>query len=353
MKALHECGFPTPKPVDANRHAILMSYLDAHTMCKVTSLEHTEKVYHECMDMIVKFAEHGLIHSDFNEFNLMIDDDHNLFVIDFPQMVSTDHVDAEFYFNRDLECIRTIFRRRYGYESDRDHKLEDIEVKRHVDQEVQASGFYKWAKVKRKEMRQLEQVMDQKKKEEIEREEENEDSEEEEDYSEGNGEEEQEEEDGQEEVEEDDQEEEANHDLPDEADAQEEMVEEIVENEEKEPEQEEIEIPGTEKIASKEENLGLEAGDTDPEQQAAPAQVQEQVPEGDYKEIESAQETKATEEMTENSGPAPLTAAQREEKERRFIQKALRRKFKKKKKFKVNKNKPKQKEEMRRDIMFF
>jgi len=33
--------------------------------------------------------KHGLIHSDFNEFNLIIGDDEKMTIIDFPQMVST------------------------------------------------------------------------------------------------------------------------------------------------------------------------------------------------------------------------------------------------------------------------
>jgi len=47
------------------------------------------------MDLIVKLANHGLIHSDFNEFNLMINDKCEPILIDFPQMVSTSHKNAE------------------------------------------------------------------------------------------------------------------------------------------------------------------------------------------------------------------------------------------------------------------
>jgi len=70
------------------------------------------------MDLIVRFAHSGLIHGDFNEFNILIRRDNGEpVVIDFPQMVSTQHVNAEWYFNRDVECIRTFFRRRFRYES--------------------------------------------------------------------------------------------------------------------------------------------------------------------------------------------------------------------------------------------
>lgn len=63
--------------------------------------------------MIIRFAEHGLVHGDFNEFNLMINEDEHVTVIDFPQMVSTSHENAQFYFARDVKCIQTFFTKRF------------------------------------------------------------------------------------------------------------------------------------------------------------------------------------------------------------------------------------------------
>jgi RIO kinase 2 len=48
------------------------------------------------MDLIVRFAHAGLIHGDFNEFNILIlRTTGEPIVIDFPQMVSTSHKNAE------------------------------------------------------------------------------------------------------------------------------------------------------------------------------------------------------------------------------------------------------------------
>ena len=52
-------------------------------------------VYNECMELIVKLANHGVIHGDFNEFNLMLDGQDRVTMYDFPQMVSTSHPNAE------------------------------------------------------------------------------------------------------------------------------------------------------------------------------------------------------------------------------------------------------------------
>ena len=50
------------------------------------------------MDLIVRFAKAGLIHGDFNEFNILITrETGEAVVIDFPQMVSTSHPNAEWY----------------------------------------------------------------------------------------------------------------------------------------------------------------------------------------------------------------------------------------------------------------
>jgi RIO kinase 2 len=54
------------------------------------------KLYSELMDLIVRFAHAGLIHGDFNEFNILINrETGDAVVIDFPQMVSTSHENAE------------------------------------------------------------------------------------------------------------------------------------------------------------------------------------------------------------------------------------------------------------------
>lgn len=47
------------------------------------------------MDLIVRLAQYGLIHGDFNEFNILIKPNGDPILIDFPQMVSTSHPNAE------------------------------------------------------------------------------------------------------------------------------------------------------------------------------------------------------------------------------------------------------------------
>ncbi|NWU72219.1 RIOK2 kinase, partial [Pterocles burchelli] len=143
MKALHDRKFPVPKPVDYNRHAVVMELIDGYPLCQVHQMEDPASVYSELMDLIVKLANHGLIHGDFNEFNLILDNYDHVTMIDFPQMISTSHANAEWYFDRDVNCIKEFFKKRFNYESELFPAFKDIRREYSLDREIAASGYTK------------------------------------------------------------------------------------------------------------------------------------------------------------------------------------------------------------------
>lgn len=141
MRALYDNGFSVPVPYDCNRHCVLMSCVRGYPFGQVSSLRHVSNVYSQLMDMIIRLAEYGLIHCDFNEFNLLIDDDEVLTMIDFPQMVSTSHANAAEYFARDVQCIQTYFAKKFGYLDGEMPVFDmDTERKHDLDVELHASG---------------------------------------------------------------------------------------------------------------------------------------------------------------------------------------------------------------------
>jgi RIO kinase 2 len=67
-------------------------------------------------------------------------------VIDFPQMVSTSHPNAQFYFGRDVECIQRYFTKKHKLHFEGVPILEnDIERKLDLDTEIKASGCFNTA----------------------------------------------------------------------------------------------------------------------------------------------------------------------------------------------------------------
>ena len=78
MQILHEHGFPVPVPIDHARHTIVMSYEEAYPLRQIAVLpiEHVRHLYVSLMELIVRLARVGLIHGDFNEFNILVKEIH-------------------------------------------------------------------------------------------------------------------------------------------------------------------------------------------------------------------------------------------------------------------------------------
>lgn len=147
LKALYDRGFPTPTPIDCNRHAICMSLVDGCPLNQVRRLANSKDAYETSMSIVVRLAEYGLVHCDFNEFNIMIGHDGKITMIDFPQMISTSHPNAADLFDRDVHGLVKFFSRLQGgaYTPDRIPRLKDIVADEFIqlDDDVEASGFRK------------------------------------------------------------------------------------------------------------------------------------------------------------------------------------------------------------------
>jgi RIO kinase 2 len=190
MKALHDIGrYTTPIPIAYNRHVVVMSLVHGIPLYQLhsKSIQHEEQVqsiYTQAVTYLLSLVQnHGLIHCDFNEYNLLVDlsggvqsrvsapDDpyvrHSgiqsvvtnqqsvgmlskpaweqalldedgqegqdqvsnlpkilpqsglpvpvVTLIDFPQMISIHHVNAQEYFERDLACLQKFFAQKLGY----------------------------------------------------------------------------------------------------------------------------------------------------------------------------------------------------------------------------------------------
>ena len=174
MKALYDVDYPTPVPIGHNRHVVVMSLVRGMPLYQIhaqrVTAEQSESIFSQTMLLSKRLAEHGLVHCDLNEFNLMVDmsggvqeevcEDYyvrhsgmesvvpgalsahvpvvgmdmdgtgeliveeppppkrllengdpypNVTLIDFPQMVSTSHPNAKEFYDRDCMSLQRFF----------------------------------------------------------------------------------------------------------------------------------------------------------------------------------------------------------------------------------------------------
>ncbi|VDO10788.1 unnamed protein product [Rodentolepis nana] len=133
MQILYDDGLPVPCPLANNRNAVVMSLIsDAVPLCKVLpatlraeNASLASSLYSQAKEILAKITAEGLVHGDFNEFNLLVSglvDElgeetdaaaiakrAKLVLIDFPQMISRDHWSAQEIYERDLDGILSFF----------------------------------------------------------------------------------------------------------------------------------------------------------------------------------------------------------------------------------------------------
>jgi RIO kinase 2 len=77
MRALHDAGYPTPRPVGHSRHVVAMGLVRGVPLYQLhanrVSAEQAQSVFEQSAALAGRLARHGLVHCDLNEFNLMVD----------------------------------------------------------------------------------------------------------------------------------------------------------------------------------------------------------------------------------------------------------------------------------------
>ena len=118
LQEMTQVGIQVPKPIDTNRHCVVMQLIPAFPLNHVREIHDPISLFEELIHIIAQLAAAGYVHGDFNEFNLLLDDEGKVTLIDLPQMLSSNHPLAKSYLKRDLDCVREFFRKRFGIDTE-------------------------------------------------------------------------------------------------------------------------------------------------------------------------------------------------------------------------------------------
>jgi len=114
LKILYEGGLQVPRPIFHNRHVIVMSFIDGVLLAEIINLKKPEKLLNKILDFIyISYMDYNIIHSDLSEFNIMLTDEKNFLIFDFPQWISNEHPQYIYYLKRDIINILNFFSRKF------------------------------------------------------------------------------------------------------------------------------------------------------------------------------------------------------------------------------------------------
>ncbi|WP_440007308.1 serine/threonine-protein kinase RIO2 [Halomicrococcus sp. SG-WS-1] len=102
-----------PRPVDHNRHAIVMEKIDGVELARAKfEDEQVVPVLDLILREMAKAYELGYVHADMSEYNVFVASD-GITIFDWPQAVDTDHENADEFLERDASNVVGYFQRKY------------------------------------------------------------------------------------------------------------------------------------------------------------------------------------------------------------------------------------------------
>jgi len=122
LKLLDSQGVCVPKPIMQNRHVLVMSMIDGAELFHNPELGNAQATYKEILlNVKTAYQEVKIIHGDLSPYNIIVQPNQHVLIIDWPQYVSVNHPNAKKLLERDLRNVLTFFQRKH----DLKNKLDD------------------------------------------------------------------------------------------------------------------------------------------------------------------------------------------------------------------------------------
>lgn len=117
-------GLAVPKVYAWEGNAVLMELIDAKELFKV-KLENPEDVLEMILDETKAMFLREIIHGDLSQYNILVNPE-GIWIIDFPQSITLEYEDWEWFLRRDVENVLRYFKKTYGVEKDINKVIEYI-----------------------------------------------------------------------------------------------------------------------------------------------------------------------------------------------------------------------------------
>ena len=94
----------------------MMGYIDGYNLVDVNTLDDPVGFLEDILLNTRKAYGAGIIHGDLSSFNIVVQKNGEVLLIDWPQAMTTDHPNAEAFLERDVTNVLRYFERKFQVE---------------------------------------------------------------------------------------------------------------------------------------------------------------------------------------------------------------------------------------------
>lgn len=105
-------------PYFRSMHSIVMNRINGVRLIEIRNLQDPLEIFYKVFKQIKIAYKENIINGDLSEYNILLDDNNDIFIIDWPQAVTLEHPNAEFLIRRDIHNVIRYFTRKYDLNID-------------------------------------------------------------------------------------------------------------------------------------------------------------------------------------------------------------------------------------------
>ena len=117
LNYLRQSSTSFPTPLYRSFHCIVMEPFYGYRLADAESLDDPQSVLEKIISNVKIAYQNGYINGDLNEYNIMVNND-NIFILDWPQAIKSDTINANVVLLRDVKNILKFFSKKYKIEKD-------------------------------------------------------------------------------------------------------------------------------------------------------------------------------------------------------------------------------------------
>ena len=111
LKLLEPHDIAAPKPIARNRHILVMSMIEGAELYRYPTISNPRTALGEILDNIrIAYQKAKIIHADLSPYNIILQPNQHILIIDWPQHTRTDHPNADRFLKRDLKNVLKFFK---------------------------------------------------------------------------------------------------------------------------------------------------------------------------------------------------------------------------------------------------
>lgn len=107
-------------------HSIVMHRINGIRLIDYKHLQNPKEILNKIFDQIKIAYEENIVNGDVSEYNIILDENNNIWIIDWPQAVTLDHPNSNFLIKRDINNVIRFFKRKYDLQIDENYYLGSI-----------------------------------------------------------------------------------------------------------------------------------------------------------------------------------------------------------------------------------